>query len=123
MGKSEGNQVPQLNIMDILWNNKMYMATVPTVLAAAITTLCMFKSLAQLEKPTSVLVRSEYFSLSLNDLTQGRVNISTLSVNRRYILDDASKSWRPNQVYVPAVMFLIDGSYYCSGHSHTAVWR
>lgn len=88
----------------------MYTAIVP-VLAAAVTTLCIFKSLAQVEKPTSVLVRSEYFSLSLNDLTQGRVNISALFVIRRNILDDASKSWRPNQGYVPAVMFLIDGSY------------
>lgn len=45
------------------------------------------------KKPTPELVRSEYFSLSLNDrdLTHGRVNIFALSVNRRYISDDASK--------------------------------
>ena len=33
------------------------------------------------------------FSLSLIDLTQGRVNISALSVIRTYIVDDASKGW------------------------------
>ena len=90
--------ISQLNIMD-MWKNKTYFPAVLIVLAAT-STLCTFKSLIQVKKPTPGpdLVRSEYISLSLIDLTQGRVNIFALSVIRSYIMDDASKGWRPNQV-------------------------
>lgn len=63
------------------------------------------------ENPTPDLVRSKYISLSLIDLTQGRVNISAISVIRSHIVDDALKGWRPNQGYGAAMKFLIkDGS-------------
>ena len=90
--------ISQLNIMD-MWKNKTYFPALLIVLAAT-ATLCTFKSLIQVKKPTPGpdFVRSEYISLSLIDLTQGRVNISALSVIRSYIMDDASKGWRPNQV-------------------------
>ena len=69
----------------------------------------VFSSLS--ENPTPDLVRSKYISLSLIDLTQGRVNISAISVIRSHIVDDALKGWRPNQGYGAAMMFLIkDGS-------------
>jgi hypothetical protein len=95
--------MPQHNIMvSDVWNRKMCM----TLLAAA-ATLCM--SLVQVKKPTPELVRSdfsEYISLSLHYLIQGRVNISALSVIRSDIMGDASKGWRPNQGYVTAVMLI-----------------
>ena len=45
----------------------------------------VFSSLS--ENPTPDLVHSKYISLSLIDLTQGRVNISAISVIRSHIVD------------------------------------